>query len=46
MYNRLLRHVNDTNMLVEKQFGFRNNLTTEKANYSLINEIASALNEK
>jgi len=46
MYNRLLRHVNDTNILVEKQFGSRNNPTTEKANYSLINKIASALNEK
>ena len=44
MYNRLLGHLNDNNILAEEQFGFIKNLTTEKATYELINEILSALN--
>jgi hypothetical protein len=46
MYNRLFRHLNDNNILVEEQFGFRKNLTTKKANYELFNEIVSALDDK
>ena len=46
MYNRLLRHLNNYNILVEKQFGFTKSLTTEKATYEVIYEILSALNDK
>ena len=45
MYNRLLRHLNDK-ILVEEQFRFRRNITTEKATYELINEIISSLNDQ
>jgi hypothetical protein len=30
IYNRLLEHVINNNILVKEQFGFRKNLTTEK----------------
>jgi fructose-1,6-bisphosphatase/inositol monophosphatase family enzyme len=30
MYNRILRHLNNNNILPEEQFGFRKNLTTGK----------------
>ena len=43
---RLLGHLNDNNRLPEEKFGFRKNLTTEKATYESINEIVSALNRK
>jgi hypothetical protein len=33
-------------ILVKEQFGFRKDLTTEKATYGLINDILSALNDK
>jgi hypothetical protein len=46
MYNKLLEHLNNNNILVKKQFGFRKNLTTVKATYELSNEIISALNNK
>lgn len=46
MYNKLLGHLNDSNILVEEQFGFRKNLATEKATYELNNEIVSALSKK
>ena len=44
MHNRLLGHLNDNNIVVEEQFWFRKTLTTDKAPYGLINEIA--LNDK
>jgi hypothetical protein len=43
---RPLGHLNDKNRLPEEKFGFRKNLTTEKATYELINETVSALNGK
>jgi hypothetical protein len=39
MYNRLRGHLNDYKLLVDEQIGFRKNLTTEKANYELLNEM-------
>jgi hypothetical protein len=36
MYNRLRRHLNDYNVLVEEQFEFKKNLTTKKANYEYL----------
>jgi hypothetical protein len=44
IFNRLLEHLNCNNILVKEQFGFRKDLTTEKATYELINDILSALN--
>jgi hypothetical protein len=38
MYNRLLGHLNNNNLLVQEQFGFTKNLTTGNATYELINE--------
>jgi hypothetical protein len=46
MYNKRLEHLNNNNILVKEQFGFRKNLTTEKANFELTNEIVSALNNR
>jgi hypothetical protein len=46
MYNRILRHLNNINVLAEEQFGFRKNLATEKATYELTNKTVNALNEK
>jgi hypothetical protein len=46
MYNRLLEHLNNNDILAKEQFGFRKNLTTEKAISELSNKIISALNNK
>jgi hypothetical protein len=46
MYNRLLGQIEDKNLLVEKLFGFRKNLTNEIANYELFNAILNARNYK
>jgi hypothetical protein len=46
MYNSLLEHVNNNNILVKELFGFRKTLTIEKATYELNNEIIGALNTK
>ena len=42
----MYQHVNQNNILANEQFGFRNNSSTEKASYKLINEILIALNNK
>jgi hypothetical protein len=46
IYNRLLEHVINNNILAKEQFGFRKNPTTEKATYELSNEIIGALDKK
>ena len=46
MYNKTLGHLNDSNILVEEQFGFKKNLTTEKATYELSNGTVSVLSNK
>jgi sarcosine oxidase/L-pipecolate oxidase len=43
IYNRLLEHLNSNNILIKEQFGFRKNLTIEKANYERINYILNVL---
>jgi hypothetical protein len=43
-YKRLYHHLNYNNILVNQQFGFRKNLSTTMATYSLIKEILDALN--
>jgi len=46
MYNKILRHLNDSNILVKEQFEFRKNLTTEKATHELSNGTVSVLSNK
>jgi hypothetical protein len=44
MQTRLVEHLNDNNILVKEQYGFRSNLKTDNAIYHLTNEILNALN--
>jgi hypothetical protein len=46
MYNRLLEHLNNSNILLKERLGFRKNVTTEKAMCELTNEIICVLNDK
>jgi hypothetical protein len=46
IYNRLLEHIINNTILAKEQFGFRKNLTTEKATYELSNEITATLDKK
>jgi len=46
IYTRLYQHINQNNILATEQYGFRNNSSTEKASFKLINEILLALNNK
>jgi hypothetical protein len=41
-----LEHINNKNILVKEQFGFRSKLSTEATIYSLVSEISIALNKK
>jgi len=41
----LYQHINQNNTLATEQYGFRNNSSTEKASFKLINEILLALNK-
>ena len=43
---RLLKHINNSNILVNEQFGVRSKSSTEMASYNLITEILNALNNK
>jgi hypothetical protein len=45
-YDRLLRHINNNNILGEDQFGFRPKSSMEKASYNLINGILNDFNNK
>jgi hypothetical protein len=46
IYNWLLEHIINNNIQSKEQFGFRKNLTTEKATCELSNEIIGALDKK
>jgi hypothetical protein len=46
MQSRLLKHLNKYNILSMEQYGFRTKLTTDKATYTLNNEVLKALNNK
>jgi len=46
IYTRLYQHINPNNILATEQYGFRNNLSTEKAPFKLTNEILLSLNNK
>jgi hypothetical protein len=45
-YNKLLQHLNNNKILIDEQFGFRTNSTTDRAISKLTNEILKALNNK
>jgi hypothetical protein len=46
IYKWLLSHLNKYNILVEEQFGFRENSSTALAPYNLLDNIYMALNNK
>jgi hypothetical protein len=46
IYKRLDNHVISNNILAKVQYGFRNNTSTEKAIYQLVNNILKALDNK
>jgi len=46
MQTRLLKHLNDCNILSNEQYGFRPGLNTDNATYQLTNGILYALNSK
>jgi hypothetical protein len=46
MHSRLLKHLNKNNILSKHQFGFRANMATDSAIFSLISGILNALNQK
>ena len=46
IYKRLISHFTDNNLLVNEQFGFRKNYTTNMATYALLNNIQSSLDKK
>jgi hypothetical protein len=46
IYARLILHIEDNNILVSEQYGFRAHSSTEKAAYTLIDKILMSLNYK
>jgi hypothetical protein len=46
MYIRLITHIESNNVLVNEQYGFRAHSSTEKAAFTLINKILTALNSR
>ena len=46
IHKRLYCHINNNNILVNKQFGFREKLSTEMATFTLLNEVLSSLDRK
>jgi hypothetical protein len=46
IYSRLYQHLTQNKILTSDQYGFRNNSTTNKASFRLINEIVLAMNNK
>jgi hypothetical protein len=46
MYRRLLKHLNKNNILSKHQIGFRANMGTDNAIFSLISGILNALNQR
>ena len=46
VYKRLYSHLNNNNIFLNEQFGFREKLSTEMATYTLLNNILSSLDRK
>jgi hypothetical protein len=45
IYNRLYEHINQNNILDEKQFGFRPDSSTEIESFKLVDEILKSMNK-
>lgn len=46
IFNRLLQHINNNQILTDAQFGFRHKSSTDLATFTLTQEILTALNNK
>jgi retron-type reverse transcriptase len=46
LYMRLFKHINNNNILVEQQYGFRKGLATEDSMFKMTHQILDALNNK
>ena len=46
MQTRLLDHLHKNNIISEEQYRFQKGLTTENADYKVINKMLNALNNK
>jgi len=46
MYKRLYNHLNELNILVNEQFGFREKSSTDLATYALLNTVLLSLNKQ
>jgi hypothetical protein len=46
IYNRIKTHINLHKILVDEQYGFRDNASTDNATYNLLLNIITALNNK
>lgn len=46
IYARLYQHLSQNDILLNEQYGFRSNSSTESASFKLINEILLAMNNK
>jgi hypothetical protein len=46
IYNRIYSHISIHNILTRDKFGFRSNLSTDNASYTLIHEILTAFENK
>jgi hypothetical protein len=46
LYKRLYQHLNENNILVKEQFGFREKSSTDMATYALLSTVLSSLDKK
>jgi hypothetical protein len=46
IYDRLILHINNNNILVDEQYGFRSHWSTEKAAFTITHKILIALDSK
>jgi hypothetical protein len=46
IYMRLFTHIEANNLLLQEQYGFRSHSSTERASFTLINNILTAMNKK
>ena len=46
IYKRLYSYLNDNNILIDDQYGFREKLSTETATYTLLNNVLSPLDRR
>jgi hypothetical protein len=46
IYARLVTHIETNSILIQEQYGFRTHSSTEKAAFTLINNILTSMNDK